>query len=78
MLGLLALFPSALGHSLVNYALRHMESYRVSLSILVEPVVSSILAALLFAEIPGPAFFPGALLIFAGVFLAMGRAAPSP
>jgi drug/metabolite transporter (DMT)-like permease len=78
MLGLLALFPSALGHSLVNYALRHMESYRVSLSILVEPVVSSLLAALLFAEIPGPAFFPGALLIFAGVFLAMGRAAPSP
>jgi drug/metabolite transporter (DMT)-like permease len=78
MLGLLALFPSALGHSLVNYALRHMESYRVSLSILVEPVVSSLLAALLFAEIPGLAFFPGALLIFAGVFLAMGRAAPSP
>jgi drug/metabolite transporter (DMT)-like permease len=78
MLGLLALFPSALGHSLVNYALRHMESYRVSLSILVEPVVSSILAALLFAEIPGPAFFPGALLLFAGVFLAMGRPATSP
>lgn len=78
MLGLLALFPSALGHSLVNYALRHMESYRVSLSILVEPVVSSILAALLFAEIPGLGFFPGALLIFAGVFLAMGRAVPSP
>jgi len=50
----------------------------VSLSILVEPVVSSILAALLFAEIPGLGFFPGALLIFAGVFLAMGRAVPSP
>lgn len=78
MLGLLALFPSALGHSLVNYALRYMESYRVSLSILVEPVVSSVLAALLFAEVPGPAFFPGALLVFAGVFVAMGRSAPSP
>ncbi|MGC8763684.1 MAG: DMT family transporter [Acidobacteriota bacterium] len=78
MFGLLALFPSALGHSLVNYALRHMESYRVSLSILVEPVVSSLLAALLFAEVPGAAFFPGALLIFAGVFLAMGRSAPPP
>ena len=78
MLGLLALFPSALGHSLVNYALRHIESYRVSLSILVEPVVSSILAALLFAEIPGAAFFPGALMIFTGVFLAMGRRAASP
>lgn len=78
MFGLLALFPSALGHSLVNYALRHMESYRVSLSILVEPVVSSLLAAFLFAEVPGAAFFPGALLIFAGVFLAMGRSAPPP
>lgn len=73
---LLALFPSAIGHSLVNYAIRHMESYRVNLSILVEPVVSTILAAILFAEIPGGRFYVGACLVFIGVIAAMGGGAP--
>ncbi len=76
MFGLLALFPSVLGHSLVNYAIRHMESYRVNLSILVEPVVSTILAAMLFAEIPGPWFYLGALLVLAGVVTALWRNQP--
>jgi drug/metabolite transporter (DMT)-like permease len=73
MFFLLALFPSALGHSLVNYAIRHIESYRVNLSILVEPVVSTILAAILFAEIPGPRFYAGAALVLAGVLLALSE-----
>ena len=71
MIALMAVFPSALGHSLVNYAVRHMEAYRVNLSILVEPVVSTVLAALLFAEIPGPRFYAGACLVLAGVFMAL-------
>lgn len=71
MIALMAVFPSALGHSLVNYAVRHMEAYRVNLSILVEPVVSTVLAALLFAEIPGTRFSAGACLVLAGVFMAL-------
>jgi len=75
MFGLMALFPSVLGHSLVNYAIRHIEAYRVNLSILVEPVVSTILAALLFAEIPGPRFYIGALFVLAGVLMALWQTA---
>ncbi len=71
MFALMALFPSFFGHSLLNYAVRHLESYRVSLSILVEPVVSTVLAALLFAEIPGPRFYFGAALVACGVILAL-------
>ncbi len=71
MFGLLALLPSTLGHNLINYAVRHIESYRVNLSLLVEPVVSTILAALLFAEYPSPRFYGGAVLVFVGVFLAL-------
>lgn len=71
MFVLLALFPSFFGHGLLNYAVRHLESYRVSLSILVEPVVSTALAALLFAEIPGPRFYLGAVLVLFGVILAL-------
>ena len=81
MFGLLALFPSAIGHSLVNYAIRHIESYRVNLSILVEPVVSTVLAAILFKEIPALRFYPGAALVLGGVLLALtdprGKAAPA-
>ena len=43
----------------------------MSLSILVEPVVSIALAALLFAEIPGPRFYFGAALVTCGVILAL-------
>jgi drug/metabolite transporter (DMT)-like permease len=71
MLGLLALLPSVVGHSLVNYAIRHIETYRVNLSILVEPVVSTILAAILFGEIPGARFYLGAGCVVAGVVLAL-------
>lgn len=79
MFGLLALFPSAIGHSLVNYAIRHIESYRVNLSILVEPVVSTTLAAILFSEIPALRFYPGAALVLAGVLLALWEpGAPPP
>ena len=73
MFALLALFPSTLGHNLLNYAVRHMETYRVNLSVLVEPVVSIILAAVLFAEIPGPRFYLGAVFVFAGVVIALSR-----
>jgi len=68
---LLALLPSTLGHNLINYAVRHIESYRVNLSLLTEPVVSTILAALLFAEYPSPRFYLGAVLIFVGVLVVL-------
>ena len=71
MLGLMAVFPSTLGHNFINYAVRHMATYRVSLTILVEPVVSTILAAILLSEVPQPLFYPGSFLVLAGVVLAL-------
>lgn len=68
---LLALIPSTLGHNLINYAIRHIEAYKVSLSILIEPVVSTILAAILFYEYPGPFFYLGACFTLFGVWLAL-------
>jgi drug/metabolite transporter (DMT)-like permease len=77
MFALLALIPSTLGHNLLNWAVRHMETYKVGLATLVEPVVSSALAALLFAEIPNARFYPGAALTLGGVLLALWpRSAP--
>jgi drug/metabolite transporter (DMT)-like permease len=72
MLVLMALVPSTLGHNLLNYAVRHMPAYKVNLCALVEPVVSTVLAAALFAEFPTALFYPGTALIFAGVWMAIG------
>jgi len=69
MFALLALVPSTLGHNLLNYAVRFMEAYKVNIAVLVEPVVSAILAALLFAEVPGLPFYPGSALILAAVWM---------
>ncbi len=66
---LLALIPSTLGHNLLNYAVRFIEAYKVNIAVLVEPVVSAILAALLFAELPGILFYPGSALTLFAVWL---------
>jgi len=68
---LLALVPQTLGHSLYNWALRHVKAYVVGVAVLGEPLGAAILAVFLFKEIPGPASFLGAGLILVGVFLAL-------
>ena len=54
-LGLLALGPTVLGHSSMNYALRYLRAYEVNVAILGEPVGAAIWAALLLDELPGAA-----------------------
>lgn len=76
MFALLALIPSTLGHNLLNWAVRHMETYKVGLATLAEPVVSTALAALLFSEVPGAVFYAGAALALSGVVLALWPAQP--
>jgi len=68
---LLALVPQTMGHSLYNWALRHVKAYVVGVAVLGEPIGAALLAVFLFREIPGPAIFLGAGLILIGVFLAL-------
>jgi drug/metabolite transporter (DMT)-like permease len=68
---LLALIPQTLGHSLYNWALRHVKAYVVGVAVLGEPIGATILGVILFMEIPGPASYLGAGLILVGVFLAL-------
>jgi len=67
--GLLALIPTLIGHTLLNWALRHTQAAVVSVSTLGEPVGASILAFFLFGEAPGVWQAAGSLLILVGVFL---------
>lgn len=59
-----------LGQSLIMYGLAHVPPTAGSISLLVQPVVSAILAWVLFGEALGPLHALGAALIFAGILFA--------
>lgn len=64
---LLAAGPTLLGHTLLNRAMRHFPSYAVNLSILVEPLLASVLAFFVFSEVPTGNVVLGAVVIIAAV-----------
>jgi drug/metabolite transporter (DMT)-like permease len=71
----LALGPMLLGHTGMNWALKHAPAYVVNLTLLGEPIGATIIAAMLpgIREIPGPATFIGGAVILAGVLLTARR-----
>lgn len=71
----MAIVPGILGHTLYNYALGHVPAFFVSTSLLGEPVISSLLAALLFAQFPSQWALASIPLIFIGILLAAGNSA---
>jgi drug/metabolite transporter (DMT)-like permease len=64
---LLALLPQLIGHSSLNWALGYLPTVVVSISLLGEPVGSTILAYLFLGEVPQPAKLIGAILILIGI-----------
>lgn len=69
MIALLALGPNLVGHSLLNWASRHIEIYKVNLTLLLEPVLATIGGIVFFHEFPGIQFYWGAGLIVFSVGL---------
>jgi len=67
---LLAIIPQLLGHSIFNWALKYISAAYVSISLLGEPVGSTILAYMILHETPGGLKIFGAILILAGIYLA--------
>jgi len=64
----LALVCTIGGHTLFNWALRYVEPAFVSTAILGEPIFASLLALLVFGEVPAPNVPLGGLLVMAGIF----------
>jgi drug/metabolite transporter (DMT)-like permease len=71
MITLLALGPQLVGHSAINWALGFLPVMLVAMAILVEPVGSTALAALILHEHPSAAEMAGGLLVLIGVYLAL-------
>lgn len=70
---LLALLPQLLAHSSYNWALRYLSAASVSISLLGEPLLASILAFLFLGEIPGLVLLAGAALVLGGIILAVSK-----
>jgi drug/metabolite transporter (DMT)-like permease len=64
---LLAIVPTLLGHSLMNWSVKWVSAVTVSMSILFEPVGASILAYFLLGEIIQPSQWIGGLFILTGI-----------
>lgn len=65
----MALGPGVLGHTVVNWALGHVETHVVSVSLLGEPVGSTLLAVVLLAEVPTAGTFLGGAVVLAGIYV---------
>lgn len=63
----LAVVPMILGHTLLNFALRYVTAPVIATTILGEPVGSTILAYMVFQEIPSGFTFAGGALVLAGI-----------
>jgi len=67
---LLAVVPQLIGHTSINWALKHLKTSMVAISILGEPVGATILAYIFFRESVGDIQFAGIVLIFAAILIA--------
>jgi drug/metabolite transporter (DMT)-like permease len=70
---LLALIPQLIGHTTFNWALRYIPASLVAVTVLGEPVGSTILAYFVLGEKLGSWKALGGLSIFAGIIVALWR-----
>lgn len=63
----LALFPTLLGHSVFNWALRYLPTTFISIAVLGEPVLATIFALFLFTEVPPPWTLAGGLIVIGAI-----------
>jgi len=65
----LAIFPTIFGHTLFNWALKHLPASVISVNILGEPVGATLLAWAIWRALPGPTALVGGVCILSGIGL---------
>ncbi|GGK17090.1 membrane protein [Caldalkalibacillus thermarum] len=65
----LALFPTLLGHSIFNWAVKWVGASIISVTVLFEPIGASLLAYLILGETLSNAQIAGGLIILSGIYL---------
>ncbi len=72
---MLALIPQVVGHSMFNWSLAHVTGTVVAISVMAEPVITSLLAVPILGELPNSTSVAGGLLVLAGIYMAVRTAA---
>ncbi|MCA9932880.1 MAG: DMT family transporter [Ardenticatenaceae bacterium] len=67
---LMAVFPQLVGHTSYNYALGYLSAAYVSIAVIAEPIGATILALILFGEVPNLLTIFGSILLLAGIVYA--------
>ena len=67
---LMALVPQLIGHSALNWALRHLSATYVAIVTLAEPIGSSVLAYVILREAVGASTALGGAVILTGIYIA--------
>ena len=67
---LMAIFPQLIGHTSFNWSLRWISPTFITLSILFEPIVASLLGFFIFAEMPSIFVLVGGSIVLSGVAIA--------
>lgn len=65
----LAVVPTIFGHTIFNWALRHVGASSVAMAFLGEPIVASVLAFVFFRQIPKLSVFIGGIFVLLGIYL---------
>lgn len=65
---LMAILPTLLGHSLFNWSLKYVKPTLISMAILTEPIIASILAIFIFTEIPTITQLIGSFIIITSIY----------
>ncbi len=68
---LMAAVPQMLGHTVFNYLLRDVSATVVAISVMGEPVGSTLLGLAFFGEVPPWTAVVGGLLLLAGIYVAL-------
>jgi drug/metabolite transporter (DMT)-like permease len=71
LFALMAVFPQGLGHTVFNYLLKEVSATVVTISVMGEPVGSTILGLAFFGEVPPWTAVGGGLLLLAGIYVAV-------
>jgi drug/metabolite transporter (DMT)-like permease len=64
----LAVVPTIFGHTVFNWAIKHVKPTAISIAFLGEPVVAALLAYIFFSQQPPTATFIGGALVLAGIY----------
>ena len=74
----LAIVPTILGHTVLNWAIKHVPASVVSISLLGEPVVAALLALAFFSQRPSRTTIAGGVLVLLGIYFATSGSAGLP